>query len=478
VGEHCLPPSFGSGARVEHSAGTGFYSAADFVDIIRYAHARHIEVIPECNVPGHARAAIVAMRVRQARLRAAGDAAGADAYLLDDADDRSIYESVQLWHDNVICIALPSVDRFFETVVAALADLYAKAGVPLRTLHTGGDEVPAGAWTQSPICQALMARRGWTSLAQLRADFVARCHAILQRHGIAYAGWEETVLDHAGGSAAKLAPSTRFAGAGFHVYAWNNAWGWGQEDIAYQLANAGYQVVLSNAASLYFDLAHAKEGAEPGYYWAGFVGTRDAFSFCPLDSGATAGVEPMGGPVPAALLAGMRKLDPAGASRIAGLQGQLWGENANSRARIEYLAAPRLIALAERAWSPDPGWERLAPAARTAAVAAAWGEFANRLGQRVLPRLDAALAYGYRLPPPGAIRQSVAGVTTVFANIALPGLALHYTVDGSEPGPRSPLYVGPVARPAGAAQFKIAAFDTRGRAGRTVVIDLETERDE
>ena len=480
VGEHCLPPSFGSGAKVEGSAGTGYYSAADFIEIIRYAHARHIEVIPEFNVPGHARAAIVAMRARQARLRAAGDLAGADACLLDDADDRSVYESVQLWHDNVICIALPSVDRFFETVVLALADLYAQAGVPLRTVHTGGDEVPAGAWLHSPICQALMAERGWTALSQLRGDFVARCHAILARHGIAYAGWEETALEHAGAStaAARLAPSARFAGAGFHVYAWNNAWGWGQEDIAYQLANAGYQVVLSNAASLYFDLAYAKDGAEPGYYWAGFVGTRDAFSFCPLDSGATAGVEPMGGPVPAALLAGMQKLDGAGAARIAGLQGQLWGENANSRERIEYLAAPRLIALAERAWSPDPGWERLAPRERATAVAAAWGEFANRLGRRVLPRLDAALAYGYRLPPPGAIRQSVAGVTTVFANIALPGLALHYTVDGSAPQPHSPAYAGPVARPAGARHFNIAAFDTRGRASRSVTIDLETERDE
>lgn len=477
----CLPPSFGSGAAVATSAGSGYYSDADFIAIVEYAHARHIEVIPEFNVPGHARAAIVAMRARHDRLRAAGDLAGAERYLLDDAADASVYQSVQLWHDNVICIALPSVDRFFDTVVTALKALFDAAGVPLRTVHTGGDEVPLGAWSGSPACQALMARRGWHTLAELRRDFVLRCQAILARHGIAYAGWEETALEHASVDGhGSLLPSAALARSGMQVYAWNNAWGWGQEDIAYRLANAGYQVVLANAASLYFDLAYAKDGEEPGYYWAGFVGTDDAFAFCPLDVSATAGREPMGAAVPAARLAAMVKLDPAGAGRISGLQGQLWGENANSRQRIEYLAAPRLIALAERAWSPDPGWSAIAdPAGRGAAVAAAWNEFANRLGQRVLPQLDAALGYGYRLPPPG-LRASGGGATvSVDANIALPGLALHYTVDGSAPRADSARYQGPLTLPAPlAAALKIACFDRRGRASRVVTLDLGTDHDE
>ncbi|MDB5962274.1 MAG: hypothetical protein JWP59_3568, partial [Massilia sp.] len=477
--ETCLPPSFGSGASVDTSAGTGYYDADDFIAILRYAHARHIEVIPEFNVPGHARAAIVAMRARHQRLTAAGDSAGAAEYLLDDADDRSVYESVQLWHDNVICIALPSVDRFFETVVEALLDLFKAAGVPLRTVHTGGDEVPLGAWTASPVCQQAMGRRGWTDLAQLRGDFTARCHAILARHGIVCAGWEETVIEHAQvDGRTQAVPSARFASAGFKIYAWNNAWGWGQEDVAYRLANAGYQVVLSNAASLYFDLACAKDGEEPGYYWAGFVGARDAFSFCPLAMTATAGRQPMGAAMPAVSLAEMVKLDAAGASRIAGLQGQLWGENANSRARIEYLAAPRLIALAERAWAPDPRWQELPAAQRDGAVAAAWNEFANRLGQRVLPILDRALGFDYRLPPPGAVLRRQAGRASVEANVALPGLALHYTVDGSAPQAGSARYTGPVTPPAGAGVFQIASFDTRGRASRIVAINLKAAADE
>jgi hexosaminidase len=474
----CLPPSFGSGADVESSPGTGHYSTEDFIEILRYAHARHIDVIPEFNLPGHARAAVVAMRARHDRLRAAGDIEGAERYLLDDAGDQSTYESVQLWHDNVICIALPSVDRFIDTVVAELVALYRRAGVPLRMIHTGGDEVPAGAWLASPRCRALMAERDWTSIASLRADFIERCRDILARHGLGFAGWEETALEHAMVDAnvdknARLVPSPRFAGSGFLVYAWNNAWGWGQEDCAYRLANAGYQVVLANCANLYFDLAYAKDPEEPGYYWAGFVGVRDAFTFCPLDIGASAGAAPMGNPVPDQTLAAMTRLDAGGMARIAGIQGQLWGENANSRERIEYLAAPRLIALAERAWAPDPLWDAIAdPRQRAARIQSDWNEFANRLGQRELKRLDAApLAYGYRLPPPGAVVADHA----FSANVALPGLALHYTVDGSEPTARSPRYFGPVPAPVGPpVAFRVATFDTRGRKSRTVTLDSES----
>jgi hexosaminidase len=455
----CLPPSFGSGADVASSAGSGFYGADDFIAILRHAHARHIEVIPEFNMPGHARAAVVAMRARYERLRAQGDTEGAERYLLSDPDDASVYESVQMWRDNVICIALPSVDRFIDTVVTEVVALYRRAGVPLRAIHTGGDEVPAGAWAGSPICRAKMQEEGWDDVGQLHADFVDRCRAILARHALAFAGWEETALTQ-----------RSFAGPGFQVYAWNNAWGSGKEDVAYRLANAGYEVVLANAANLYFDLAYAKDPQEPGYYWAGFVDTRNAFAFCPLDMTASAGADPIGRAVPDDMLAAMARLDPAGRAHIMGLQGQLWGENANSPARVEYLAAPRLLALAERAWAPDPGWSAIADAGqRVKAIARDWNEFANRLGQRVLPRLDRApLAYGYRLPPPGAILDGA----VVRANVALPGLAMHYTLDGSEPGADSPRYEGPVAPGPDARMFRIAAFDTRGRSSRIVTIVL------
>jgi hexosaminidase len=466
----CLPASFGSGAEIDTSNGTGCYDAADFIAILRYAHARHIEVIPEFNMPGHARAAVQAMRVRHARLRARGELEGAERYLLSDGDDASSYESVQMWRDNVICIALPSVDRFIDAVVGHVAMLYREAGVPLRAIHTGGDEVPVGAWLGSPRCLALMRERGWTRVGQLHADFISRCRAILARHGVAFAGWEETALEYEEEDRAPQ-PNPNFAGPDFRVYAWNNAWGSGKEDVAYRLANAGYEVVLANAANLYFDLAYAKDPEEPGYYWAGFVETKSAFGFCPLDMIVSRAIDPIGQAVSPERLAAMERLSPEGRARIVGLQGQLWGENACSRERIEYLAAPRLIALAERAWAPDPGWCAIPDAdARAAAMAGDWCEFANRLGQRELPRLDRApLAYGYRLPPPGVQRDG----EVVRANVALPGLAMHYTLDGSEPHAGSPRYEGPVTPGREARVLRIATFDTRGRRSRIVTIDLD-----
>jgi hexosaminidase len=333
-----------------------------------------------------------------------------------------------------------------------------------------------------------MQERGWNDVGQLHADFVERCRAILARHGLAFAGWEETALKYGAATAEGCAPAQHegtlavegaplplpkpaFDGPGFQVYAWNNAWGSGKEDVAYRLANAGYEVVLANAANLYFDLAYAKDPQEPGYYWAGFVETRHAFVFCPLDMIASAASDPMGRALPRDSLAAMARLSSEGRTRIAGLQGQLWGENARSRARIEYLAAPRMVALAERAWAPDPGWCEIAdPAARAVHIEADWNEFANRLGQRELPRLDRApLAYGYRLPPPGVL---CAG-RTIHANVALPGLALHYTLDGSEPTAGSPAYEGKLEAAPEATRFKVASFDTRGRASRIVTLALE-----
>lgn len=464
-GPPCLPPSFGSGADAGLSAGSGFYTASEFVAILRHAHARHIEVIPEFNMPGHARAAVVAMGARHRRLLAAGDVAGAGEYLLSDPDDASVYESVQLWHDNVICIALPSVDRFIDTVVGEVCALYREAGVPLRTIHTGGDEVPPGAWLGSPRCRARMEEKGW-NVQQLRDDFIARCRAILARHGVEFAGWDETALTREG---EKMLPNPRFAGPDFHVYVWNNAWGSGQEDCAYRLANAGYDVVLSNAANLYFDLAYAKHPQEPGYYWAGFVGARNAFGFCPLDAAALPGLDPMGRPMDGDAVDALQPLDAGGRGRIAGLQGQLWGENARSRARLEYLALPRLIALAERAWAPDPGWQQLAdPRQRAACALRDWNEFANRLGQRELPRLDRApRPWDYRLPPPGAVVRD----GLLHASVSLPGLAVHYTLDGAAPSGHSPRYTAPA--PVGdAREVKLATVDTRGRASRIVTLSV------
>ncbi len=88
-----LPPAYGSGADVADASGSGYYRRADYIEILKYAAARHIEVIPEIEMPGHARAAVVAMAAGQLRL--------------DDPADHSVYRSAQEYHDNVMNPALP-----------------------------------------------------------------------------------------------------------------------------------------------------------------------------------------------------------------------------------------------------------------------------------------------------------------------------------------------------------------------------------
>ncbi|GAB7129430.1 family 20 glycosylhydrolase [Silvimonas sp. JCM 19000] len=460
-------PSFGSGAVAEGSHGTGFYTRADFIEILRFATDRHIEVIPEIDVPGHARAAIKAMNTRHQRLLAQGRVNEAEEYLLADFDDESKYESVQLWHDNVICIGRESAYRFIETVVSDLHAMFEEAGAPFKALHTGGDEIPHGAWEGSPICKAFMAEQGFETIQQLQDYFLGRFRDVLQRHGLAVAGWEEIALikeQQADGSH-KLAPNPKFTDANFRPYIWNNVWGWGQEDIAYQLANAGYKVVLSNVTDLYFDLAYAKDPEEPGYYWGGFIETRKPFWFCPLDIYTTATTNLFGHDLDRKQLDAMARLTDTGTQNVLGIQGQLWGENARNAGRVEYLACPRIIALAERAWAADPGWTFIADAAaRNDKMNADWNEFANRLGQRDLVRLDGFLGgYGYRIPLPGAKLDG----GKLHANVSAPGLTVRYTTDGSEPTVFSAIYGEPVAVKG---EIKLATFNSTGRKSRTVTV--------
>jgi hexosaminidase len=91
-----LWPYYASGADSDQNAtGTGFYTAADFQEILTYAKGRNIEVIPELGVPAHSRAAILAMEKRYRTFIQAGKEKEALTYRLADPGDQSIYLSAQ-----------------------------------------------------------------------------------------------------------------------------------------------------------------------------------------------------------------------------------------------------------------------------------------------------------------------------------------------------------------------------------------------
>lgn len=467
-----IVPSFGSGPDPAAAAshGNGFFTRADFLEILKFATARHVEVIPEIDMPGHARAAIKAMNARYTKLVAAGDEAGAKEFLLSEAEDKSKYRSVQMWTDNVVNPCQDSTYAFLKKVVDDVRAMYTEAEAPLTTVHTGGDEVPAGVWVDSPACTSLInkaAGDGIESTSDLPQYFLKKYSDILGSHELVTAGWEEIALHKVKvGETTTKEANPAFLESKFQPYAWNNVWGWGDEGNTYKLANAGYPVILSNATNLYFDLAYDKDPDEPGYYWAGFVDTRTVYEFVPLDLYKSAHLDRMGNPIDRAVLfATSARLEEAGKPNILGIQGQLWGENAKGPELMEYLAFPKMIALSERAWAKISDWETEEDdAARDAKFDAAWKGFAHSLGERELPRLD-HLSGGvkYRIPLPGA---KIEG-GQLSANVAYPGLTIRYTTDGSEPSATSTEYTAPVAV---TGVVKLKTFDTLGRGSRTAVV--------
>jgi hexosaminidase len=427
-----LPPVYGSGPRADDPHGSGFYTRADYLEILRYAAARHIEVIPEVEMPGHARAAVKAMEARHKRMLAAGDPA-ASQYLLHDADDRSVYRSPQEYTDHVINPGLESSYAFIEQVVTQIAALHREAGTPLTTMHMGGDELPNGAWEKSPVSRALMQREGLADMQALWDYFYNRVDAILRRQGVFASGWEEMGARREG---EKLAPNPRFVGRGFSLYVWNNTPG--AEDFAARLANAGYDVVLAPVTNMYLDMAANPNPEEPGVNWGAYVDLDTVYDFVPLDP----------------------RLTEAGRQRVKGIEATLFTETVRDTARLDYLLLPRLMAVAERGWAADPAWVTEPDPAKAAALhRAAWSGFVNVLGQRLLPRLDLERKdVRYRIASPGLALEG----GKVLVNHAIPGLTLRYTSDGAAPTARSRPVAGPIAAKG---VIQAAAFDRNGRSG-------------
>ena len=466
-----LHPAYGSGPYPDsdNNYGTGHYTREDFIEILRYAKARHIKVIPELNFPGHARAAIKAMEARYDRLMEEGKEEEANAYRLIDPDDKSQYLSAQAYTDNVVSVARESTFRFYEKVVDEIAKLYSEAGLVMDEIHAGGDEVPEGAWTQSPMAQTLMAAHPEIKDPKnLQTYFFRELLKRLKKRDLRVDGWEEVALlkNEKGG----YDPNPEFVGQNVVPFIWNNLFDF--QDLGYRLANAGYPVVLCNVSNFYFDLAYSKDPREPGLYWAGFVNTRDAWFFAPYDMYKTTLASSMGRQIDIETeYADKERLKPESRKNILGLEAQLWSETIKGREMIEYYMLPKLIGFSESAWAAQRKWETIENRRmRESAAGEEWNVFANTLGQKELPRLSYMNGgYDYRIPVPGAIIEQ--GI--LHANIAFPGLTIRYTSDGSEPNEQSAVYSHPVKV---SGRITLKSFDSSGKASRSVTVIASPER--
>ena len=426
--EKCLMAQLGAGIDT-NSAVNGYYSVEDYQQILQAATARHIQVIPSLDMPGHSRSSVKAMTARYKKYQALEDEAKATEFLLEDFDDTTTYSSVQFYGDNTINACLESSYAFVTEVMLQVKQIHADAGQPLTRYHIGADET-AGAWIESPACKKFVANndKGVTGMKDLGAYFVERVAGILSELDIETAGWSDG-MEH-----------TRVENMPAIVQA--NAWDtlfWGGHDKVHQLANRNWQIVISTPDALYFDFPHEADPKEHGYYWASrHTNTEKVFQFMPDNLPLHA--EFWLNREDKHYTADDTKTPLAAGQKYLGIQGQLWSENVRTDDMVEHKVFPRLLALAERAWhladwavpynyqgasyssSTDVFTEKM-----QATRDKKWSEFANTLGQKEFDKLEIA-DISYRLPTVGAIIEA----GKLFANIAFPGLTIEYQVNDGQ----------------------------------------------
>lgn len=427
-----LYPAYGSGWDHEDPAspGNGYYSRNDFIEILRYAGERHMRVIPEVDLPGHARAAIKAMNARY-RKYIESDPEMAEEYLLTDFNDHSEYLSAQSYTDNVINVALPSAYRFVQKVVDEIADMYEEADMELSLFHIGGDEVPHGAWTGSDMVHVFMLEQGMTETRELKDYFVEQVGNILRGKGLQMAAWQEVAL------LPDETPNPRFAGENVLSYSWNTIPDWESDEITYRLANEGYPVILCNVSNLYFDLSYSNHPDEQGAYWGGFVNEYSAFNMLPWDIYKSVRHDMSGNPIDIiAASAAKQPLTAEGMKNVKGMQAQLWAETIRHFGMVEYSLFPKVAGLAERAWNTRPEWSE-DPLGETYLEAVR--RFNAKVVQQEMPFL-AARGVNFRLPQPGILIEN----DMLLLNAPIPGAEIRYTVDGTEPDRESTLWSAPL----------------------------------
>lgn len=323
------------------SSANGHLTAAEYVEIVKYAWERRITVIPEFDTPGHSRAAIKAM---QAYAKRTGD----DSYLLSDPEDNSEYCSVQYYKDNALNVALPSTYRFIEVVFDQLIAYHKEAGAPIPAIHVGGDEVPHGAWVGSEPCQKIMAERGWDNIELLKSYYIENVLDIAESRGVKISGWQELVMDLEDHVYERMKKNL------YSVNFWHT--GTGNEEFPYKYANDGVPAVLSNMTNTYVDFAYTPDKTERGLSWGGFVDERRSFSLLPFDIYRSVRWDDKG------RIRNIEKL-PEGKTQlvakqnIIGVQAQLWTETVRSFGHVTTYVFPKVCGVFERAWNASPSWE-------------------------------------------------------------------------------------------------------------------------
>jgi hexosaminidase len=297
---------------------SGSYTDADIKALIAYANARQITIIPEIDLPGHARALIYAM-----------------PDIFKDANDKSIFSSAQQYVDNVIPVCLYNQQSaqgkaFTDTVnviIESINTLFANQKTVYYTAEVSlaGDEVSRLAWSNDASCNGV-----WSNLSA-----IGKSHyffSTLPRPGL-LSGWQQLVQNDDGSLDKNILPASVVG----HLWVWEPT-GDGDKPKgivnAVNLINAGYPTVLAYANNAYFDLTYTPDVWEPGYRWATASSDTHAALHLAFDAWQTE-----------------QLANPSQRNNLQGLEGALWSENLSNFAHLAYMALPKMTGLAEAAWA-------------------------------------------------------------------------------------------------------------------------------
>lgn len=445
---NCLYPSYSGGCDpAAENLSNGYFTREQFIDLLKYAAARHITVLPEIETPGHARAAIVAMKARYNKY-AATDMAKATEYMLHEPADTSRYMSVQSYKDNVINVAQASTYNFLRKVVREIKAMYADAGVELPAIHLGGDEVANGAWTGSPICQALMKEKGMTKKHDLAEYYITEIAKVMKEEGVKISGWQEVALGHTEEAHKQLREQM------YSINCWTAVPDWGTDKVVYEIANNGYPVILSNVCNFYMDLAYSRHPDERGLDWGGVVDEARSFSALPFRNYRSCRTGLRGQEFDMSTMEkGKPALTEVGRANMVGVSAQFFAETLRGYDWLQYYLFPKYMGLVERGWNAHPAWEMLEGTQEESTYLQALALYERVIAEKEMPQW-AQRGVNFRVAHPGL--KVVDG--KLLANSIVPGAEIRYTLDGSEPTEQSPLWSQPVALEAGVKTIKAKTF--------------------
>lgn len=383
--------------RGEEATEGGYYTQDDIREIVRYAAERQIEVIPEIEMPAHTNSSLAAY-----------------PQLACPVEDRFIGVLPGIGGKNseiVYCAGNDSVFSFLEDVIDEIVELF-----PSKYIHLGGDEASKVNWARCPLCQARMKAEHIDHIEELQSYFMTRMCDYVRSKGKEVMGWDE------------LTNSTLPEGA--IIYGWQ-----GLGKAALKAAEQGHRFVMTPARVLYLIRYQGPQWFEPFTYFGNNT-LKDVYQYEPVQ----------------------QDWKPAYESLLMGVQASMWTEFCNSPADVEYLLFPRLLALADVAWTQKGTKD--------------WPGFLARL-DRVLPHLEALGVTCARsmynidhrvTPEKKRLRVDLSCIR--------PDVEIRYTCDGTEPVATSPLYEKPFTVDASTC-VRAATFAQGVQMGKTLTLDMQ-----